>query len=58
MSTDRTKVLKAITEDDLNIGEISDVTGVPTGKVEMILQDLKRAKQAAVAADGSWRGFK
>lgn len=57
MSTERATILREIRHDDLTINQIQDCTGIDKGKIEVILNDLKRAKQAAVSADGYWRAF-
>ena len=55
--TPKQKVLQAIQSDNLTIGQIHDCTGIDKGSIEVILLELKRAGQAALAVDKTWRGF-
>lgn len=50
-------VLKEIEAQDLTVSDIRDLTGIPKGRVEAILLDLKRARLAAKSMDNTWRGF-
>lgn len=52
---DQTKVLQAIQQEDLTPIDIQHVTGIPKAKVIVILDELKRARLAIKAVDGSWR---
>lgn len=55
--SERNKVLAAISNEDLTLHNIYDVTGIPKARVEVILVELRRAGLAIKAHENSWRGF-